>query len=236
MSNIKFSRTKDELFSELQAQIQFLQDECKQYDLGNIEYSKKIAVTIRILLHDTRMSVSLLRQIESAFVYNRPDFIDISTTEGDLPNKGHTDFVCSSLCEYDLEHFIDSLPVLIPRAVSINSNNHYHFRSFKTWWERLHVILIDRTNFLSRKDIITLIADTNGGAHVDPNIDERLILLNRNLAKPLKIGVPTGETVKIYTAQTDQILAANVRSIAEEVLYVFQSVLTYCESKLYQSN
>ncbi len=230
MSNIKFPRTKDELFSELQTQIRFLQDECKQYDLGNIEYSKKIAVTIRILLHDTRNSVSLLRQIESAFVYDRPDFIDISTK--DLMNKGQTDFVSSSLCEYNLEHFIDSPPVLTPRAIGINSNNHYHFRSFKTWWERLYVIQIDRTNFLSRKDIITLIADTNGGAHVDPNIDERLILLNRNLAKPLRIGIPIGETVKIYTAQTEQILATNVRSIAEEVLYVFQSVLAYCESKL----
>lgn len=39
MSNAKFPRTKDELFTELKTQIQFLQDECDRYDAGYSEYS-----------------------------------------------------------------------------------------------------------------------------------------------------------------------------------------------------
>lgn len=232
MQNNKIPRTKDELFSELQTQIRFLQNECEQYDSGYLEYSKRIALTLRILLHNTRCSNSLLHQIESTFVYNCPDFIDISTTHGSLSGEGNTDFVRSSMCAYELNHDIDSPPVLTPKPIIFRANERYPRRAFKTWWEDLHITLINKNLFLSRKDVVTLVADQDGGAHVDSEVDERLLLLSRNYANPLKIQIPIEGTMKIYIAQTEQILAANIRSIAEETLYVFDSILTYCESKL----
>lgn len=232
MSNAKFPRTKDELFTELKTQIQFLQDKCDRYDAGYSEYSKRIALTLRILLYDTKNSKSVLQQTEQMFCFNRPDFIDISTTRGALSGEGNTNFVRSSLCIYKFDHFIDSPPILEPQPVHIDSTKNYPLRAFKTWWEKLHVTLIDTEKFLSRRDVVTLLADTDGGAHIDPKLDERIVLLKRNLSNPLKISVPMEGEIKVYIAQTDQILAANVRAIAEEVLFVFKPILDYCESKL----
>lgn len=232
MSNVKIPRTKYELFTELKTQLQFLQDECDKFDTGCSEYSKRIALTLRILLYDTKNSKSVLQQVEQMFCYNRPDFIDISTTHGALNGEGVTNFVRSSMCIYQFDHYIDSPPILQPKPIRIKPNTSYPRRAFKTWWEGLHITLIDAEKFLSRKDVVTLLADTDGGAHIDPKLDERLILLKRKLSNPLKISVPMEGGTKVYTAQTDQILAANIRSIAEEVLFIFHSVLHYCESKL----
>ena len=229
MQNKKVPRTKKELLSEIQTQIKFLANECRQYDSGDLDYHKKIAVTLRILLHETKYSKSLLQQIETLFVYNRPDFIDISTTHGDLPGEGNTNFARSSLCQYDLNHYVESPEILTPKPILILHGQRYPVRSFKTWWDGLHVVLIDKENFLTRKKIVSTFADTDGGAHVDPELNEDFALMKRNLANPVKIIIPIEGKQKVYIAQVDQILQATIRSIAEEVLYIFNtSVIPYC--------
>lgn len=222
-------RTKEESLQELKHQIKFLEDECRFYDQGAIEYGKKIATTLRILLHDTRYSVSLFKQLESSFVYNRPDFIDLS---GTYKTTIKTNIVRCALCDYRFTHDMDSSEVMTPCAKQINPQKRYPKRAFKTWWEETNVIFVNSTTSLARKDVVLLVADQDGGAHVDSKIDERLALLQRNLAIPLVIEVPMGSIVKHYTAAVDQVLYATLRAIGEEVLVIAKDRAAYCESKL----
>lgn len=238
-SETKVERTKKELLDELYTQIQFLTDECHQYDSGKINYSKKIALTLRILLNDTRNSTSLFKQLESKFLFNRPDFIDISIINKDFaesdknnPNRAiESSFVRSSLSQYIGQINYDTPTVLNPIPLTINPNQKYPFRAFKSWWERLPIVLIDQTQKLTRQDAVRLIADQDGGAHIDPMMKNVLALLKREQAKSFKFyaPLPNGEH-KLYIAKIDNILPASVRAIATETLYIANNkIIPTCE-------
>ena len=106
----KVQRTKGELFQEAYRQLKFLKQECACYDAGDWDYGRQIAVKLRVLLHDTGMSHSVLRQLTEQFVFNRPDFLDLSTVKGDLPKQGQTRFVRCSLCQYILKRKLQNQP------------------------------------------------------------------------------------------------------------------------------
>lgn len=226
----KVQRTKGELLQETYRQLKFLKQECACYDAGDWDYGRQIAVKLRVLLHDTGMSHSVLRQLTEQFVFNRPDFLDLSTVKGDLPKQGQTRFVRCSLCQYMLDHRPDSPAVLTAQPLRPEAGKHYPLRAFPFWWEKLRIIAVDERNFFSRKEVVEVLANTDGGAHVDPEILEKLALLNRRKALPLRICVALpGGGQKEYTAQIDQILGAAVRTIAEETLFVFErDVLPRC--------
>ena len=57
---MKFRQTLDDLNSHLKEQIQFLLKSCQSYDEGFFSEAKRLAVVIRVLLHDTKDSYSLL--------------------------------------------------------------------------------------------------------------------------------------------------------------------------------
>ena len=164
----KVQRTKGELFQEAYRQLKFLKQECACYDAGDWDYGRQIAVKLRVLLHDTGMSHSVLRQLTEQFVFNRPDFLDLSTVKGDLPKQGQTRFVRCSLCQYMLDNRPDSPAVLTAQPLRPEAGKRYPLRAFPSWWEKLKVIAVDERNFFSRKEIVEVLANTDGGAHVDP--------------------------------------------------------------------
>ena len=93
-------RTPTELLSDLLVQLKFLRQECLHYDAGDWSYGAQIATKLRLLLHQTKYSDSLLAQITKRFAFSCPDFLSLSTVRGELPNKGRTDFVRSPLIQY----------------------------------------------------------------------------------------------------------------------------------------
>lgn len=153
---------------------------------------------------------------------------------GELPNKGRTDFVRSPLIQYQMIHQPEVPPVLTVQPLSLESGKRYTRRAFKTWWDGIDILLIDRQHFLSRKGVVCLLANQEGGAHVQPGMDEKAALLRRRAANSLQIAapLPDGQT-RIYTAEIDQVLAAVVRTIAAETLYTFQhAILPRCQIAL----
>lgn len=112
------------------------------------------------------------------------------------------------------------------QPLSLESGKRYTRRAFKTWWDGIDILLIDRQHFLSRKGVVCLLANQEGGAHVQPGMDEKAALLRRRAANSLQIAapLPDGQT-RIYTAEIDQVLAAVVRTIAAETLYTFQHAI-----------
>ena len=57
---MKIRQTEEELKSHLKEQIQFLLKSAQSYDEGFTSEAKRLAVVIRVLLHDTKKSKSLL--------------------------------------------------------------------------------------------------------------------------------------------------------------------------------
>ena len=208
-------RTPTELLSDLLVQLKFLRQECLHYDAGDWSYGAQIATKLRLLLHQTKYSDSLLAQITKRFAFSCPDFLSLSTVRGELPNKGRTDFVRSPLIQYQMIHQPEVPPVLTVQPLSLESGKRYTRRAFKTWWDGIDILLIDRQHFLSRKD-------------------EKAAVLRRRAANSLQIAapLPDGQT-RIYTAEIDQVLAAVVRTIAAETLYTFEhAILPRCQIAL----
>ena len=203
-------RTPTELLSDLLVQLKFLRQECLHYDAGDWSYGAQIATKLRLLLHQTKYSDSLLAQITKRFAFSCPDFLSLSTVRGELPNKGRTDFVRSPLIQYQMIHQPEVPPVLTVQPLSLEPGKRYAKRAFKTWWNGIDILLIDRQHFLNRKGV------RRGAAN------------SLQIAAPL----PDGQT-RIYTAEIDQVLAAVVRTIAAETLYTFEhAILPRCQIAL----
>ena len=60
-------RTPTELLSDLLVQLKFLRQECLHYDAGDWSYGAQIATKLRLLLHQTKYSDSLLGPNYKAF-------------------------------------------------------------------------------------------------------------------------------------------------------------------------
>ena len=124
-------RTPTELLSDLLVQLKFLRQECLHYDAGDWSYGAQIATKLRLLLHQTKYSDSLLAQITKRFAFSCPDFLSLSTVRGELPNKGRTDFVRSPLIQYQMIHQPEVPPVLTVQPLSLEPGKRYAKRAFK---------------------------------------------------------------------------------------------------------
>lgn len=227
-------RTPAELFTDLCTQLKFLEQECGLYDAGDWTCGVQIAVKLRVLLHQTKQSESLLRQVTERFAFSCPDFLSLSTVRGEMVNKGKTDFVRSPLIQYRMVHQPEAPPVLNVEPLLPEPGKRYVKRAFKTWWDGIDVVLIDRERFLTRKGVVCLLANQEGGAHLQPGMDEKTALLRRREANPLQITAPLPDgPTRVYAAETDRILAAVARTIAAETLYTFQKeILPRCQTAL----
>ena len=238
---MKVERTKEELLEELSTQLKFLEDDCSRYDEGNVEYAKRIALQVRILLYDpvgsNSRSMSLLKQLERAFQIQRQPFYTLSVVEtANLYNVETTHFVRSSLVRYYFEHgeqantFLDPFPVLRQdlgkriRRVTVD---------FDSWWDKTIIFAVDPENLLTRKKVILWLANTDGGAHVDFKIDETLAAIKRKEVETFKLQLTMENKEKFYTGIVDKVLYATVRTIAEEVLITLQNeIMRKCAKKL----
>ena len=129
-------RTPAELLDDLCTQLKLLWDACKQYDAGNGIYGVQIAVKLRVLLHQTTQSESLLRQASRRFAFSCPDFLSLSTVRGEMVNKGKTDFVRSPLIQYRMVKATELLKLtrlsVQDIASAVGYSNPLHFsRAFK---------------------------------------------------------------------------------------------------------
>lgn len=60
---MRLLQTKAELIAHLREQLQFLRSSSLAFDVGNYGEAKRLAVILRILLHDTKRSASLLTSL-----------------------------------------------------------------------------------------------------------------------------------------------------------------------------
>lgn len=160
-------RRPSEFNKQLDEQLRFLKNSAQLFDQGVEEEAKRLAVTIRVLVHDTKKSCSLLSQLG---VKNTALFWDLSIPFDRNNLMSHTGVTKRW---HRPEGGVIVLPLfdespVPPRDVSLSD-----------WWNGIVFVGKDRVEY-SRKDLVLALANQDGGAHVDPRLDEEYSNLSRN--------------------------------------------------------
>ena len=194
MSKIQLSQKELEI--HLKEQISFLEASANSFDIGMEEEAKRLAATIRILVHDTSLSHSLLGQVGKPL-----KFFDTSSDLDSNNILAHGGLI-SILNEPQQVRYVAMLDNLPSNTIKIID--------FDSWWNK-PVFVDGKGRKLTRKDLILTAANQDGGVHVDPSLDETYANLSRN---GLDMIVNHGRGARIL----DKPERAAIRQIAHEVL------------------
>ena len=197
--NGEYRQSQEELQQHLRDTVQALRLSADALDKGYEGEAKRLAASIRVLVHDTSRSKSLLGQLGQKAI----PFYDTSlpyNPKNILPYVGLTAMnITPQGAAYVA--LLDNSP---PDSPS-------HWAVFDEWWNR--VIFIDKDGSeTSRRDLIRAVADKDGGVHVDPALDEKYANLSRRNSLAWRFKGPRGD-VPLGGPEK-----AAVRQIAHEVL------------------
>ena len=169
MSN-RIQKTPSKLREALLEQISYLKSSANIYDSGDKSEAKRLATTIRVLMHDTKRSKSLLNLLNM----KHTKFLDTAMprVKGDI--SAYTGLLYIEL-DSDGERYSPMLDDYPPECGIM--------MDFDRWWNQV-VVIDDRKNELSRKDLVLIAANQDGGAHVDQTVDARYAKLSFPNALP----------------------------------------------------
>ena len=201
----RISQTAAELRSHLQEQLEFIIRSCAEYDRGCTAEAKRIAAVIRLMLHDTNNSHSLFSQLNLKTI----SFLDTAIPIAKGEKKTTLAFLQTKITvNEDLTLTGKHHPLLghrpdgWPRAKKC---------TFSDWWKKIVLTDMHGARF-SRRMLVMAVANTDGGAHVDPTIDATYAALSRQNS----IGYAVGVSEDIQPI--DKVELACIRQIAYEVI------------------
>jgi hypothetical protein len=192
-------QTPEDLEQHLREEVQYLHNLTRDFDGGFEAAAKKMAGSIRLLVHDTRNSKSLLGQLgllDIPFYDTAPDW-DPSNL---LPHQG----LVSMLIGTTGAAYSAPLDIRPPHCLG--------WSSFQEWWNKIVIVDPDR-NKLTRMDVVLAVADRDGGAHVDPNLKETYAALSRQ--RSIDWTFSDGTSERPIAAR---IALVSIRQITHEVL------------------
>jgi len=198
MSN-KVPRTIPELEQELNDQLELLRLDVANYDAGKEIVAKSIATKLRVLVHDTEKSHSLLGQLSKRGILfhdtaNEMDLRSVGTYSGLININLSTDGA-------KYKPFLDNLPQGSSQQIA-----------FDDWWNAVVFLDKDRNSF-SRKELVLALANQDGGAHVARELGEKYTNLSRQNSLNWHAGTRDGSWAPLANPHY-----AAIRQIAHEVL------------------
>jgi hypothetical protein len=202
----KYIINKDELINHLKDQINFLIASAISYDNGFEGEAKRLATVIRVLVHDTTNSNALLTQLNKMNIL----FYDSAAPfhpDNLIPSNSLTMNRLSINAGGNAEaNYIAPLEYLSP------ARNKDKKVGFNRWWNCNIVIKDNKGNLFPRKKLVLTIADKEGGAHVDPKLDQAYANLTRFNSLAWKV-YTKGEIKDMGNP-----VPPSIRQIAHEVL------------------
>ena len=156
----KIKRLPSEAHTQLVDSIHDLISDADRFDHGDLRAIKRSAVTLRTLYYDSKMSHSLLSEID---------------------DKQHIKLISYSNPTKKDIYYYGSLFVVVfmTRAVGKYAYRYLFFPgqgttiknlNFDKWWNG-EIIRMDSDN-LTRKEFVRIMANQDGGAHFDPTLDK----------------------------------------------------------------
>lgn len=166
---------KLELFEHLEDQMSFLVASTRLYKAGNIAEAKRLATTIRVLVHDTAASRSLLSQmgVKDKLLWISSGSVDPANLIGTF-NLAFFDTRLGGFGPLPAE-FIQRIGSMV---------------DFETWWSEPVMKDVTGDEF-SRKEIVLALANKEGGSHVD-KLQRRMRALAREGSLGLSMGPDPG--------------------------------------------
>ena len=86
---MQIEQSIEELQALLEEQLQFIDASCRAYDAGFAGEVKRLAVSVRVLVHDTKASTSLLKLLDHKSI----DFVDTSVPYEEENLASHSSLV-----------------------------------------------------------------------------------------------------------------------------------------------
>lgn len=189
----KLSPSTFSLTDHLRRQLEYIRRSCDLYDIGHLDESIRIAVCIRVLIHDTKNSKSILRQMDIKERVKLVSSFDL------LPKN----FQPVSIFPLFASSAKGGTTVPFPLPTPLIS------RTVSEWWEET-VWIQEKT--LTRKEIILNTADKEGGAHVE-TAPQAILELRKGLSQIMSIKV---NGVEVGTPENYHFIL--IRQFAHELL------------------
>jgi hypothetical protein len=198
-------QTADALRLILDEQFGWLADSAEAYDRGSEAEAKRIAVVIRTLVHDTAASRSLLRQLELKH--------SLSFVARNFKFKPWNFFpVFHGLVGIVIDPYQG--PAFVPHYDRVSPR----LLSFEEWWSE-PVLGRGGQRLFSRQKLVLTLANKEGGAHVDPELEE----VYASLARDSEFGLRVSAGGHDREWRQNPFLPS-VRQIGHELLQTLQAV------------
>lgn len=200
------TQSNDDLKKYLKENYSFICRSCEAYDNGYPEESKRLAVAIRTLVHDTQNSESLFKQLD----IKDNLYLDTCSPKSTTGFGNYGGLVLMHHSENGEWEFTPKC-YLPPKPGETFSN-----KNFDKWWNGI-VITDNNNNEFTRKQLVLALANKVGGAHVDPKLNDKFDkLFSRGSHGVSKI--EDEATIPIQGLEL-----ASVRQIAFELLSVLKN-------------
>lgn len=207
--------SKSDLIDQLQKQLSKLQVFNNIYDSGDLSIAQEISVKLRVIFHNTNNSKSLLHQLKLSHIM----FVDTGDKYISTNILAHLGLLTMAIKS---NHTLED-EVLIPRLGS----KKFQLVSFQNWWNNKKVLKDIKGNIFTRRKLVQYLANKDGGAHVDPEIELEYYEISRKNTIGWSLVNSSGESVPL----NDQVLPS-IRQISYETLETFNTIDINKESKL----
>jgi len=212
----EYIQSKEELQQHLKDTIQALELSSRSFDGGFEGEANRLAAAIRVLVHDTGSSKSLLGQLGQK---------SIKFYETSIPRNPRNIMTYSGLTAIELTSegakYVAVLDTLRPDSPP-------RWVNFDEWWNG--VIFVDQKGSeTSRKDLILAVANKDGGAHVDSVLDEKYADLSRRNSLAWQFLSPGGAVLLKGPEK------AAVRQITHEILKSLNPAMPVVKSRVTSS-
>lgn len=203
----EYSQTKDELLAHLRDQINFMIASAISFDNGFEGEAKRLAIAIRILVHDTSRSTALLTQLRKMDILFY-DSASVFDSRNLLPSN------CLTMLRFSKKEGKDMVGDYVAPLNDLSpARNKNKKVGFSRWWNRTTMYKEKEGNEFTRRDLVLTVADKEGGAHIDPKLDKAYAKLSRFNALGWKV-YAQGEARDFRNSP----VLPSVRQIAHEVL------------------
>jgi len=182
----------------LKKQLGFLERSCQSYDNGYIDEGVRIATIIRVLIHDTNASTSLLKHLNATTINL------LSTTFE--PSSDTVSFVGMGMMKVggdESSYFPQLGNGPINDSIPVSS-----------WWDQV-VMVLGKEQRITRKKIVLAAANKDGGAHVDKKLTKDYEALSKDGATGYILYISEGKPVEFPIENAHLV---SLRQMAYEVL------------------
>lgn len=153
-----------DLVEQLRRQLKFIEASCRAYDQGSLEEALRIAVSLRVMFHDTANSTSLLTHLGRKHSVHLISTIGLGKTDQQLVNS-MVFCIPVMLTMSGVQPPLGSGP--LPRVVLCDA-----------WWNE---IVMSQSLRFSRRDVVLSSANQDGGAHVDIAPNQKTVELKEGI-------------------------------------------------------